>query len=237
MKRKEYMERLEQLLLVLPEEEREEALQYYNDYFDDAGVEKEEQVMKELGSPEEVAAKIRAGYGDEYGEYSEQGYEDLRFQEKREDIVKREEFHDGWEKIQEEEIEKIQKNRNTKNLWKIIVIGLLLIFAVPVILPLGISVIVVIMALMIAAMVTLVALGISGLAALVAGGLMIVTGIAKTVVMPAAGILAAGIGAVFMAVGIFLSWLIIVLTMKILPMVLRGMVDLLRKLFRKEKNK
>ena len=63
MKRREYIERLEQLLLVLPQEEREEALQYYNDYFDDAGMEDEEKVIAELGSPEEVAAKIRAGTG------------------------------------------------------------------------------------------------------------------------------------------------------------------------------
>ena len=60
MKRKEYMNRLEQLLLVLPEEEREEALQYYMDYFEDAGIENEEKVICELGSPEEVAAKIEA---------------------------------------------------------------------------------------------------------------------------------------------------------------------------------
>ena len=32
MNRREYIERLEQLLLVLPQEEREEALQYYVDY-------------------------------------------------------------------------------------------------------------------------------------------------------------------------------------------------------------
>ena len=39
MNRREYIECLEQLLLVLPEEEREEAIQYYSDYFEDAGVE------------------------------------------------------------------------------------------------------------------------------------------------------------------------------------------------------
>ena len=79
MDRKEYLERLEQLLLVLPQEEREEALQYYTDYFDDAGAENEEKVIWELGSPEEVAAKIRAGYSGEYAEYSEQGFADARF--------------------------------------------------------------------------------------------------------------------------------------------------------------
>ena len=87
MSRREYLERLEQLLLVLQEEEREEALQYYSDYFDDAGIENEDRVILELGSPEEVAAKIRAGYAGEYGEYSEQGYEDARFQKNQEIVT------------------------------------------------------------------------------------------------------------------------------------------------------
>ena len=34
------------------------ALQYYNDYFDDAGAEKEEEIIAELGSPEEIAAVL-----------------------------------------------------------------------------------------------------------------------------------------------------------------------------------
>ena len=58
MNRKEYMDRLEQLLLVLPIEEREEALQYYEDYFEDAGIPANGLVGLELGAPEEVAAKI-----------------------------------------------------------------------------------------------------------------------------------------------------------------------------------
>ena len=55
MNRKEYIDRLEQLLLVLPIEEREEALQYYEDYFEDAGIPANGLVGLELGTPEEVA--------------------------------------------------------------------------------------------------------------------------------------------------------------------------------------
>lgn len=62
MNREEFMRQLDILLVSLPREEREAALQYYNDYFDDAGAEKEEEIIAELGSPEEIAAVIRAGY-------------------------------------------------------------------------------------------------------------------------------------------------------------------------------
>ena len=58
MNRQEFMERLEYLLRGIPASEREDALAYYNDYFDEAGVENEYQVIQELGSPEQVAQTI-----------------------------------------------------------------------------------------------------------------------------------------------------------------------------------
>lgn len=85
MNRKEFMDRLEQLLTGIPEDERKDALKYYTDYFDDAGVENESHVICELGSPEKVAATIKAdirGNGRDSGEFTEHGYTDSRFEEK-----------------------------------------------------------------------------------------------------------------------------------------------------------
>ena len=45
MNRNEYMKELEQALKRLPKAEREEALSYYNEYFDDAGPEREAESM------------------------------------------------------------------------------------------------------------------------------------------------------------------------------------------------
>ena len=90
MNRKEFMERLERLLWNISDSEREEALQYYNDYFDDAGEENEAKVIEELGSPNQVAQKIKAGCSDQTSEYSEQGYEDTRFRTAQEVISKEE---------------------------------------------------------------------------------------------------------------------------------------------------
>ena len=61
MNRTEYMRELDALLHGISKEEREEAMQYYNDYFDDAGSENEEKVIEELGSPAKLAETIRAG--------------------------------------------------------------------------------------------------------------------------------------------------------------------------------
>lgn len=59
MSRKEYMEQLDMLLRDIPHTERQEALKYYEDYFEDAGEEHEADVIEELGSPEELAKKLR----------------------------------------------------------------------------------------------------------------------------------------------------------------------------------
>ena len=58
MNRAQFMEQLARLLSDISDAEREEALDYYESYFDDAGAEKESEVIRELGSPGKVAAII-----------------------------------------------------------------------------------------------------------------------------------------------------------------------------------
>ena len=84
MNRQEFLERLRILLGDLSEEEREEAVQYYEDYFADAGPEMEEQVIKELGSPEKVALMIREGVrGEDAGDtYAENGFFQSRYDDR-----------------------------------------------------------------------------------------------------------------------------------------------------------
>ena len=65
MNRIEFISRLETLLQDMPTQEREDAIAYYNDYFDDAGSENEQDVIASLGSPEKVAATIKAVQKDD----------------------------------------------------------------------------------------------------------------------------------------------------------------------------
>ena len=85
MSRREFLAQLERLLWDIPVQEREEALEFYNNYFDDAGEENESSVIQELGSPGKVAAIIKADLGEsrkEYGEYTETGYSDGIFDDR-----------------------------------------------------------------------------------------------------------------------------------------------------------
>ncbi len=85
MNRAQFMEELAQLLLDIPQEDRDEALEFYENYFEDAGAENEGAILEELGSPEKLALSIRYNLRDgneEYAEYTECGYEDTRTREK-----------------------------------------------------------------------------------------------------------------------------------------------------------
>lgn len=76
MSRWEFMRQLEELLSDISPNEREEALQYYNDYFNDAGRDNEQEVIVALGSPEQVAKIVREGLedGGSQGEFTEKGF-------------------------------------------------------------------------------------------------------------------------------------------------------------------
>ena len=67
MTRQEYMQQLAALLTAMPEAERRDALDYYEEYFDAAGPEKEAHTIQELGSPQNVAEKIWEGTGAQSG--------------------------------------------------------------------------------------------------------------------------------------------------------------------------
>ncbi len=238
MNRREYIERLEQLLLVLPQEEREEALQYYNDYLDDAGVENEADVIRELGSPEEVAAKIRAGFAGGYAEYSEQGYEDARFQNAQEIAPAYRDNNAEWKnsvyEAQMEEEDKGKKaKKNDTNIWKIIAIVLIVLIAGPVVFPIGIALLAVVFAIFVALVAVVAALAFSGFGIAFSGIIVIVSGVAKLLLTPAVGLLAAGIGCILLAIGIVLAWVMISLAVKVVPGIIRGVVNLLGRPFRK----
>ena len=55
-----FLRDLRRFLADMPEEEREQALTYYEDYFEDAGPDNEQKVIQELGSPIDVAKQIKS---------------------------------------------------------------------------------------------------------------------------------------------------------------------------------
>ena len=213
MNRQEFMKRLEELLQDISENEREEALQYYNDYFDDAGAENEAQIIEELGSPEQVARTIKAGMSDADGEYTETGYADSRFQE--------------HQNLTPKDTAAGEPSRKQPNFWKILSIILLCILLLPVIIPLGCIAL---------GLILLVVFGIAGMAVgavalciafLITGVVLIGYGIWRIFFTPALGLCLSGVGCLLLAVGILVTLLVVAVGIKLVPWLIRAIVKLI----------
>lgn len=60
MNREEYLQQFKKNLIHISDAEKEDAVRYYAEYFDDAGAENEQRIIEELGSPVMLARKISA---------------------------------------------------------------------------------------------------------------------------------------------------------------------------------
>ena len=92
MRAEEFLKELEYLLQDIPEEEKRDAIAYYQDYLEEAGEEQEEEALREFGSPERVAAIIRtdlAGDLEEGGGFTDSGYQDERFRDPRYQVARK----------------------------------------------------------------------------------------------------------------------------------------------------
>lgn len=58
MNREEYLRQLQKYLKRLPKEDYANAMDYFTEYFEEAGPEGEQQVIAELGSPKEAASEL-----------------------------------------------------------------------------------------------------------------------------------------------------------------------------------
>ncbi len=131
MNRQEYMSQLAYLLQDMPESEKNDVLQYYEDYFEEAGEEQEESVIHTLGSPERLAAMIkdgiRSGQENSHGEYTDSGYRDERF---REDGKVPEAYRKSWREQQRSgHVLEDQRGRRNNGILLLILL-LVLVFTV-----------------------------------------------------------------------------------------------------------
>lgn len=223
MNRQQFMDMLESLLQDIPANERREAIQYYNDYFDDAGEENEARVIEELGSPGQVARLIREGMSEGSSEYTEKGYEDTRFRNYQEVSA------DYCKKKKPEPT----RGQSGSNLWKILCIVLLCLLLLPVIVPVGLAVLAAAAGIIIAVLGVGIGAVAAGIALLIAGIATIGFGIFKIFLTPALGIAMGGVGCLILALGILISLLFLWCFCKLIPFCIRGLVSLIRYPLRK----
>lgn len=188
MSRAEFMEKLEYLLQDLSEEDREDGIAFYRDYLDEAGPERETEVLQEFGSPERIASIIRSNLKEDLedgGIFTENGFEDERFRDPGYQVVKRKNLPDIREEMDgkntghayadkmENSEEKKHKHARKSNRRNIVLLVLLALLLFPVILGMGSGAIAVISTLF--ALIAMAVLGIGFLTIAACFGTVILT--------------------------------------------------------------
>ena len=226
MNRAEFMKKLKALLSDIPDGEREEALNYYEDYFDDAGAENEEEVIHSLGSPERVAKTIHEGLNDSegvFGEFSEKGYSGYGEQEKDEVVA-----------YGTNEKHKFSEKMKQKGNGGLILLLVLAIFALPILGPVLIGVGSAILGIAVAAAAILFSLAIIGIVLIVSGAVTFAAAIGSLFIKPAVAVMLFGLSLLLLGVGVLITVLGIWVVTKVVPPVIRGIVNAIRRIFVKK---
>lgn len=227
MNRIEFMTKLASLLQDVPAEERREAMKYYNDYFDDAGIENEEQVIKELGSPEKIATMLKesiSGYAGTEGEFTDAGYRDPKYEK---------------QEVPESKVIRQQDNAEKKERWtskplKIILIVAIVLCAVPVIVPIIAGILAAVVGCILALAGVLIAIVIASIAVIISGIVILVMGVLHLFSEFAVGLALAGIGLILLPLGLIAVVASVKLCIVVVPGIIRGIVWLIRKPFHRK---
>lgn len=238
MDRRQFMEQLERLLFDISETERQEAMEYYEGYFDDAGEENESEVIRELGSPGKVAAIIKADLQEnsgDYSEYTENGYQDTRIKKENDmpdkyteiafrETTNKNERHQKAGSRRERRAQRGYHAEKKQNKAGVILALIVLIFAAPLLKGLFGGVLGILVTLVLLPFFLTFCVGAGSVVLVIAAIACVIVGIPLAFSMPPAGILTVGIGCLMMALGLFLLALTVWLAGKLLPMILRKFI-------------
>lgn len=223
MNRVEFMAELERLLADLPEDERQAAVQYYADYFADAGAENEAEVIRELGSPEKTAESIKADY---YGRtFDESRFEHKDYMEKYGQQASGQQTSGQQPAGTADSPAGEQKKPWTSRGLKILLIVLIAI----VVWPLSLGLICAVLGILAAVVCLFAGLVIAAVCVMIAGGVTVVTGLLMSVAYPPAALMTAGIGLLLFVLGLIATVGTVKLCMIVYPAMLRGFVELCRR--------
>jgi len=222
MNRVDFMKQLESLLQNISPAEREEALQYYNEYFNDAGEENEQDVIEALGNPAKVAENIKRDlYGSGYGDnmYQRTPVGDKAIVEYKENTT-------------------ADSNKGNKlSTGMIVLIVVLCVLASPIALGLGSGLLGTLVGLIASWFSLIIAFGAIAIMLILALLVLIIVGIMCAFQAPLVGVVVLGIGLICGGIGILFLMLTVAMAGIATPAICGGIVKLFRKLFgKKEEN-
>ncbi len=214
MNKETYLEALKREIAALPADEQESALQYYADYFDDAGPENEQKVIDELGSPQELGNFIRSRFS----------CVPAKIPEKKEEKNKNSGTEGSYRKF-----ERKKDDTRTRN---ILLVVLVLLLTIPLwgpvffsIIGVGIGIIAVVLSLGFAGL-------IAGAAVLCAGIGIIISSFIHLSYSPVNTVLSLGIGLFVVGFGFIIGVFGLWFCTKVLPSIVRFIVSIFRMPFK-----
>lgn len=228
MNRIEFLRELDNRLMNLPYEEREAALKYYDEFFFDAGFENEQAVIEQLGSPEKVAQTIfeDAAAG---GQRSAQSNASASSQAYAAPGYVPPQGYAAAQAVPVVPVVPVQ-NKSRFPVWAVV---LILIFAIPV----GIPLVSAIFGIFVGILGVLFGLSVALIAVvaslLIAGIATFIGGIALLFTAPLAGMLTAGVGLILSGVGLLLVIPTVLFYAKAFPAIIRGFVNFCKMPFQK----
>jgi uncharacterized membrane protein len=252
MTKLEFMNELESLLLDIPLDEREEALKYYNGYFEDAGEDHEQEIIAELGSPKQVADIIKADLvsnaaeRDNRGYFTETGYKDTIVKEEQFEIVGTSKTNSGTsEKSDQSTGANYSQSRqgsnhtaynntayngqssapNSNSNTGLIVLVLILAFTVG--LPITLPIIGIVIGVVATIFGLIFGFGAAGIALICAGIALLIAGIIQ-LSAPLIGLAFIGGGLLVFGIGMLLTLACVALCKTVLPALIKGIVNLCR---------
>lgn len=221
MNRVEFMETLSRLLQDIPEEDRIDALKYYNDYFDDAGSENEQNVIEELESPEKVAMKIKADRED-----TDQYYQEDTYGEEKDNKIYQDNGTYDYES---------QEKKPWTNKWlKLAMIIAIVVIGFPIVIPLGAGILALIAGIVIAVFCLFAAIVIGFAAVVMVGVVLFAAEIGSLFANPGVGLAVLGAGLMVIAIGVIGTVVGVRLCIIVFPGIVRGIVYILRKPFHRK---
>ena len=229
MSKQEFLYRLETLLMDLPKDERDDALDYYEQYFEAAGPEREQEVIRELGSPEKAAESIKADY---YGtEFDESRFDHKDYMEKYGQRSNQEGGPDNRSGAAPGSDGQGNGQSQKSAPWTSRGLKILLIILIAIVVwPVTLGVAGVVLGVAAAVFFSFAGLVIAAIAIMISGVVVAVTGIAL-IVIPPAGMIVIGVGILLFVLGLIATAGTVKLCIIVYPAMIRGFVNLCRRPF------
>ena len=247
MTKQAFLEQLNQLLCDIPKTEREEAILYYEEYFDEANIGPTDNVLEIIDSPEKIAASIRAGLqeNEDRSEFTERGYYEEGAKTENElmrkpVILEKEKQQESWWNNFKKKV-KDTTTKLTMDKQKLVLVVIILVLTFPIwgglvagalgiVLGLLGGVLGIIVGVLGAVLGIVVGIVTATFGFLGKGIILVVTGVIGMLEVPTVGVSTIGLGLVHFGIGMLCLMLMVWIFSAMLPACIRGIRWIIRRL-------